>query len=44
MWVCFFVGDEYQVWIPGLVASDIRRISIMPYLNPNSAFGPHPAR
>jgi len=40
----FFIGGEYQVWIPGLVANDIKRISIMPYLSPNSAFGPRPAR
>lgn len=38
----FFIGGEYQVWIPGLVANDIKRISIMPYLNPNSPFGPRP--
>ena len=40
----FFIGGEYQVWIPGLVANDIKRISIMPYLNPNSAFGPRPGK
>ena len=32
----FFIGGEYQVWIPGLVANVIKRISITPYLNPNS--------
>ena len=40
----FFIGGEYQVWIPGLVANDMKRISIMPHLSPNYAFGPRPAR
>jgi hypothetical protein len=35
----FLIGGEYQVWIPGLVANDIRRISLLPYLQPNAAFG-----
>lgn len=35
----FFIGGEYQVWIPGLLANDIRRISIAPYLQPNAPFG-----
>jgi hypothetical protein len=35
----YFIGGEYQVWIPGLVPSDIRQISILPYLEPNSQFG-----
>ncbi|HUA58364.1 MAG TPA: hypothetical protein VML19_06395 [Verrucomicrobiae bacterium] len=35
----FFIGGEYQVWVPGLIANDIRRISLLPYLQPNSPFG-----
>lgn len=31
-----FIGGEYQVWIPGLLRVDIMRISILPYLAPNS--------
>ena len=34
----FFIGGEYQVWIPGLTANDIRRISILPFLQPNTPF------
>jgi len=37
--VVFFIGGEYQVWVPGLVASDVRQISIRPYLMPNAPFG-----
>jgi hypothetical protein len=33
------IGGEYQVWVPDLHPNDIRRISIRPYLQPNSAFG-----
>lgn len=35
----YYIGGEYQVWIPGMVASDIRQMSILPYLAPNIAFG-----
>ena len=35
----FFIGGEYQVWVPGLVATDISQISLLPYLKPNTAFG-----
>lgn len=35
----FLIGGEYQVWVPGLVANDIRRISLLPYLKPNAPFG-----
>lgn len=35
----FFIGGEYQVWAPGLVAKDIKRIAIAPYLLPNATFG-----
>ena len=35
----FLIGGEYQVWIPGLVANDIRQISLLPYLRPNAPFG-----
>ncbi len=35
----YFIGGEYQVWIPGLVANDIRQISLLPFLKPNAAFG-----
>lgn len=34
----FFIGGEGQVWIPGLIANDIRRISILPFLQPNTPF------
>ena len=30
----YFIGGEYQVWIPGLVANDIKAVSILPYLTP----------
>lgn len=40
----YLIGGEYQVWIPGLVATDIRQISIAPYLTPKSAFGAPQAR
>jgi hypothetical protein len=33
-----FIGGEYQVWVPGLVANNIRRIALLPYLKPNSPF------
>jgi hypothetical protein len=36
----FLIGGEYQVWVPGLVANDIRQISLLPYLKPNAPFGP----
>jgi len=35
-----FIGGEYHVLIPGLLAKDIRRISLLPYLKPNSPFNP----
>jgi hypothetical protein len=35
----FLIGGEYQVWIPGLHANDVRRISLLPYLRPNTSFG-----
>jgi hypothetical protein len=35
----FFIGGEYQVWVPNLLANDIRRISLLPYLKPNATFG-----
>jgi len=35
----YFIGGEYQVWVPGLTANDIRRISLLPYLKPNAPFG-----
>jgi hypothetical protein len=35
----FFIGGEYQVWVPGLTANDIRRISLLPYLQPSAPFG-----
>jgi len=35
----FLIGGAYQVWIPGLVATDIRRISILPHLATNKRFG-----
>ena len=35
----YFIGGEYQVWVPGLTANDIRQISLLPYLKPNSPFG-----
>jgi hypothetical protein len=28
----FYIGGEYQVWIPGMVASEIRRLPIVPHL------------
>jgi hypothetical protein len=28
----WFIGGEYQVWVPGLRASDLVRISLAPYL------------
>jgi hypothetical protein len=31
--------NKYQVWVPGLVANGIRRISLLPYLQPNAPFG-----
>lgn len=31
----FFIGGEYQVWVPSLVAGDIKHISILPYLTPD---------
>ena len=37
--VIYFIGGEYQVWIPGLVANDIRQIAILPFLTPNAPFG-----
>jgi len=38
----YFIGGEYQVWIPGLLGVDITRISILPYLPPNSPSGDRP--
>jgi hypothetical protein len=35
----FFIGGEYQVWIPGLTIQDFRQISLLPYLKPNAPFG-----
>jgi hypothetical protein len=35
----YFIGGEYQAWVPGLAANDIRRISVLPYLRPNAPFG-----
>lgn len=35
----YWIGGEYQVWIPGLVANDVKQISILPYLAPNTPFG-----
>ena len=35
----YFIGGEYQAWVPGLAANDIRRISLLPYLRPNAPFG-----
>jgi hypothetical protein len=35
----YWIGGEYQVWIPGLLANDIRRISLPPYRQPNPPFG-----
>jgi len=40
----YLIGGEYQVWLPGLVANDIREISIAPYLAPKVAFGAKPGR
>jgi len=36
----YFIGGEYQVWVPGLIANDITQISLLPYLLPNSPFNP----
>lgn len=30
----YFIGGEYQVWIPGLRMADIRQISVVPYMLP----------
>jgi hypothetical protein len=35
----YLIGGEYQVWVPGLMANDITRTSILPYLKPNAPFG-----
>jgi hypothetical protein len=35
----YFIGGDYQVWIPGLIAADICRIALLPYIKPNAAFG-----
>jgi hypothetical protein len=35
----YFIGGDYQVWIPGLIAADICQIALLPYLKPNAAFG-----
>ena len=35
----FFVGGEYQVWVPGLLATEIRQIPLLPYQNPKAKFG-----
>jgi hypothetical protein len=35
----YFIGGEYQVWIPGLIAQDIARMRLLPYLKPNTPFG-----
>jgi hypothetical protein len=40
----YLIGGEYQVWIPGLAANTIKRISILPYLTPNSPFGARSGR
>lgn len=40
----FLIGGEYQVWIPGLAGSDIKTMSILPFLTPNTSFGARPAR
>jgi len=37
----FFIGGEYQVWIPGLTRNDFRQIAIIPYLLPTSSSGAH---
>jgi hypothetical protein len=34
----YYIGGEYQVWIPNLVAANIRRIQLLPWLMPNSRF------
>jgi hypothetical protein len=34
----FFIGGDYQAWVPGLTATDIRRISLLPYLRSNAPF------
>jgi len=40
----YLLGGEYQVWMPGLVANDLKQISIVPYLTPNAPFGARPSR
>ncbi len=35
----FYIGGNYQVWIPGLRANDIAQIALRGYLKPNTAFG-----
>ena len=35
----YLIGGEYQVWVPGLTSNDFRKISLLPYLKPNSSFG-----
>lgn len=40
----YLIGGQYQVWIPGLVANDMKRISILPYLSPNSSSGARSGR
>ena len=32
----FFIGGEYQVWVPGLTVNQIRQIAMAPYLTPNA--------
>lgn len=34
----YFIGGEYQVWIPGLTINHVMRVSILPYLTPSAAF------
>lgn len=38
----FFIGGEYQVWVPGLTVGQIRQIAMAPYLRPNASFGARP--
>ncbi len=38
----YYIGGEYQVWVPGLVATDIRRIQLLPWLTPNTPFDNSP--
>ena len=33
----FLIAGDYQLWIPGLKASDISQISVLPYLAPATA-------